>query len=125
MKHRQNKYKYIKNKLTNKKYSRNLKRYFTDIAVTLTDNFNRQNQKLLKMMVRGILKAFACICRVTSSGCRLRTLKKNFPCPLLHGLVTSHNLRKYPKSLTQKTNQKHDRQSFNKIPAEKWIVLGL
>ena len=43
----------------NKKYGRNLKRYFTDIAVALSNNFNRHNQKLLKRIVRGILKAFA------------------------------------------------------------------
>ena len=48
-----------KNKLTIKKYSRNLKRYFKDIAVTLTNNFIRHNQKCLKRIVRGILKAFA------------------------------------------------------------------
>ena len=43
----------------NKKYGRNLKRYFTDITVALNNNFNRHNQKLLKRIVRGILKAFA------------------------------------------------------------------
>ena len=32
---------------------------FTDITVTLTNNFNRYNHKLLKRTVRGILKAFA------------------------------------------------------------------
>ena len=37
-----------------KKYGRNLKRYFTDIAVTLTNNFNRHNQKLLKRIMRGM-----------------------------------------------------------------------
>ena len=31
-----------------KKYDKNLKIYFTDIAVTLTNNFNRHNRKLLK-----------------------------------------------------------------------------
>ena len=52
-------YTHIKKKLMIKKYGRNLKRYFTDIVLPLTNNFNRHNQKLLKRIVRGILKAFA------------------------------------------------------------------
>ena len=31
-----------------KKYDRNLKRYFTDIGLTLTKNCNRDNQKIVK-----------------------------------------------------------------------------
>ena len=31
-----------------KKYDRNLKRYFTDIGVTLTKNCRRHNQKIVK-----------------------------------------------------------------------------
>ena len=37
-----------------KKSDRNLKRYFTEIAVTLTNNFNRNNQYLLKGMCEGL-----------------------------------------------------------------------
>ena len=40
---------YFKNKLNIRKYYRNLKRYFTSIAATLTINFNRHNQKSLKL----------------------------------------------------------------------------
>ena len=34
-----------------KNYRRNLNRNVTDIAITLTNNFNRHNQKLLKRIM--------------------------------------------------------------------------
>ena len=49
----------LRKKLMIKEYGRSLKICFTYIAVTLTNNFNRYNQNLLKRIVRGSLKAFA------------------------------------------------------------------
>ena len=65
-----------------KKYSRNLKRYFKDIAVTLTNDFIRNNQKFLKRIVRGILKPFKSmkvVPKVIKNECRVQKTKgQNF-----------------------------------------------